>query len=121
MKIDETGRPVTLQIPVEGQQPNMWDKDERKQEYLKWLDNKPCVYGTICLQGDFYLIVSSPDYIIREWIEKFYIPISKSILTVDEVIDFFEFQDRFDPENRDKIEKIIKKFEDNEDDDDLQY
>jgi hypothetical protein len=83
-------RPIILEIPVEGSLPPMWDKDERKQTFLKWLDDKPCIYGSIGINNEHIFVVNAPEYVIREWIEKYYIPLTDTEMTVDDVIEVFE-------------------------------
>jgi len=80
---------VILEIPVCGPLPSMWDKDERKQESLKWLDDKPCMYHTIGFSDGYFLVTSSPEHIIREWLEKFIVPMLDNKFTVDELIKLF--------------------------------
>ena len=87
---ERTWRPIILEIPVSGFLPPMWDTNEKKQIFLKWLDDKPCIYHTIGINKEYIFVINSPDYIIREWLQKFYIPMTNTELTVDELIEEFE-------------------------------
>jgi hypothetical protein len=63
---------------------------KKKQICLKWLDDKPCIYHTIGINNSYIFVINSLDYIIREWLDKFYIPMTNSALTIDELIEKFE-------------------------------
>ena len=83
-------RVIILEIPVICPLPQMWHKYEGKPMFLEWLDDKPCLYGCIKFGENYIFTINSPEYITREWIEKYLIPLNDLELTVDEAIEAFE-------------------------------
>ena len=86
----ELDRVIILEIPVIESLPQMWHKYEGKPMFLKWLDDKPCIYGCVQIGDNYIFTMNSPEYITREWIEKYLIPMNKLELTIDEAIGMFE-------------------------------
>ena len=83
----KNGKGLLLEIPVGGQVPSMISDDEYKTPMFKWLDDKPCLYGCFGINDNFVFIINGMDYVIREWLEKFYIPLTETELTVDQIIE----------------------------------
>jgi hypothetical protein len=115
MEKNKKPRPIVLEIPVDEPPPQMWHKDVEKPEFLKWLDDKPCIYNSLGIDNKYIFMINAPDYIVYEWLEKFYIPLTECELTVDEIIEIFENKGLSDSMEA-KINSIINQVDDEEKD-----
>ena len=107
---EKTVHPIILEIPVGGPVPSMWSEDEVKTDMFKWLDDKHCIYSCINLGGEHRFVMSGPDYFIREWLEIFYIPMTETKLTVNELIEKFD-SNGFTELATKNLNKIVKTME----------
>jgi hypothetical protein len=97
---------LIIEIPLNKPVPSMITDDKYKTPMFKWLDDKPCLYGCFGFDNNYTLYINGMTYVIREWLEKFYIPLTETDLTVDELIELFD-HDRITKEFNENLEKHL--------------
>jgi hypothetical protein len=95
---EKTGKPFSIILPILKPLPSMWHDDKYKPDFCKWLDKKPCIYACAGINDHYYFTIGAPDYIIREWIEKFYIPITETDLTAEKLMKKYDFNKDYEDE-----------------------